>query len=146
MSQTYYKIWVHLIWATKERQPLMQKEAREKIQRHIREKAIKEGYHIEAINGIADHLHCLISLNPRFSISEVMNKLKGESSHWINSEKITRGRFAWQGGFAAFSVSASQVGTVRNYICNQENHHRKISFAEEADKFVKFYGAEGERA
>lgn len=146
MSQTYYKIWIHLVWATKERRPLMQKEAREKIVSHIREKARKEGYHIDAINGVADHLHCLISLSPRFSISEVMNKLKGESSHWINSEKITRTRFAWQGGFAAFSVSASQVSKVRNYIRNQENHHRKISFEAEAGNFLKLHDAEEERA
>lgn len=146
MSQTYYKIWIHLIWSTKGRRPLMQKEAREKILAHIREKARKEGYHIDTINGVADHLHCLISLSPRFAISEVMNKLKGESSHWINSEKVTRVRFTWQGGFAAFSVSASQVHRVRKYILNQENHHRKTSFAEEVDKFVKLYNAEGERA
>ncbi len=124
----------------------MLKEPREKILRHIREKAMKEGYHIDAINGVADHLHCLISLSPRLSVSEVMNKLKGESSHWINSEKITRTRFAWQGGFAAFSVSASQIDKVRNYIRNQEKHHQKISFEAEADKFLRLYNAEGERA
>jgi REP element-mobilizing transposase RayT len=122
----------------------MQIEAREKILSHIREKARKEGYHIDAINGVADHLHCLISLSPRFSISEVMNRLKGESSHWINSEKITRGRFAWQGGFAAFSVSASQVHRVRQYIRNQENRHQKNSFDSEADKFLRLYDAERE--
>jgi REP element-mobilizing transposase RayT len=124
----------------------MQKETREKILHHIREMAMKEDYHIDTINGVADHLHCLISLSPRFSISEVMNKLKGESSHWINSEKITRARFAWQGGFAAFSVSASQVHKVRNYIRNQEKHHQKISFESEANKFLRLYDAEGERA
>jgi REP element-mobilizing transposase RayT len=144
MSQTYYKIWIHLIWATKVRRPLMQKEARQKILNHIKEKAGKEGYYLDTINGVADHLHCLISLSPRFSISEVMNKLKGESSHWINSEKITRIRFAWQGGFAAFSVSASQVHKVRNYIRNQEKHHQKISFEAEVGKFLKLYDAERE--
>ena len=94
MSQTYYKLWVHFIWSTKNRQPLMQKEIRWKIFNHISNNAKEEGYHLDAINGVADHIHCLISLQPKYSVNEVVNKLKGESSHWINHEGVTSTRFA----------------------------------------------------
>ena len=146
MSQTYYKLWIHLIWGTKNRQPFMQKEIRWKIFDHISKKAKQEGYYLDTINGVADHVHCLLLLQPRYSVSEVVNKLKGESSHWINDNMITPTRFVWQGGFAAFSVSESQVGRVRAYIRNQERHHQSISFEFEAQRFLKLYSAISERA
>jgi REP element-mobilizing transposase RayT len=141
MSQTFYKLWVHLVWGTKELQPSLHKEIRGKVLEHIKDKAIEEGYHIDTINGVANHIHCLISLQPRFAISEVMNKLKGESSHWINEHKLTHTHFSWQGGFAAFSVSESDVGKVREYILNQEGHHRKKSFTEEVEELFKQHNA-----
>ncbi|MGA9406595.1 MAG: IS200/IS605 family transposase [Bacteroidota bacterium] len=146
MSQTYYKLWIHLIWSTKDRQPIMQKEFRWKIFNHINQKAKEEGYHLDAINGAADHVHCLMSIRPKYSISEIVNKLKGESSHWINHEGIIPTRFVWQGGFAAFSVSESQLGKVRAYIHNQERHHQRMPFEVEVKKFLKLYHAISERA
>jgi putative transposase len=146
MSQTYYKLWIHLIWGTKNRQRFLQKGIRGKIFDHIRKKAKQEGYCLDSINGVADHVHCLLLLQPRYSVSEVVNKLKGESSHWINDERITPMRFVWQGGFGAFSVSESQVGRVRAYIRNQEKHHQKMTFEFEAQKFLKLYDAAMERA
>jgi REP element-mobilizing transposase RayT len=142
MGQTYYKIWIHLIWSTKDRQKLMIKELRNKIFEHIKEKAKSEGFYMDSINGISDHLHCLISINPKYSISEAANKLKGESSHWINSEKLLKLHFAWQNGFSAFSVSESQLEKVRKYILNQEEHHKKMSFEEELKKILKLHKIE----
>lgn len=141
MSQTFYKLWVHLVWGTKDSQPLLTKEIRPMVFEHIKGKAWLEGYHLDTINGVADHIHCLMSLSPRFSISEVANKLKGESSHWINAEKLTKIHFAWQGGFGAFSVSESQIGRIREYIANQEQHHAKQSYAEEVQEFITTYNA-----
>lgn len=146
MSHTYYKIWIHVVWGTKNRQPLMAKQVRNEIFQHIEKKAKDEGYRLDAINGVADHIHCLISLQPKHSISEVVNKLKGESSHWINHERIIPGRFVWQGGFAAFSVGESQVDRVRAYIRNQEKHHQRMSFEFEVQQFLKLYDATSERA
>ena len=142
MSQTFYKIWIHLLWSTKNREPSLHEGIRQRVYLHMREKARVEGFHLDTVNGTADHSHCLISLQPKFSISEVVNKLKGESSHWINSEKLTKTHFAWQGGYAAFSVSESQVEKVRKYILDQEVHHRRLSFAEEVQKLLKLYKAE----
>jgi putative transposase len=141
MSQTFYKLWVHLVWGTKDSQPLLTKDIRPIVFEHIKSKARLEGYDLDSINGVADHIHCLMSLPPRFSISEATNKLKGESSHWINAEKLTKTHFAWQGGFGAFSVSESQIGNVREYIVNQEQHHAKQSFAEEVQEFIIMYNA-----
>ena len=140
MSQTYHKIWIHIIWATKEREPFLRKEIRLDVFHHIREKAIREGYILDTIGGHVDHVHCLVRLQPRFSVSEVANKLKGESSHWINSEKLTKTHFAWQGGYAAFSVSESQVEKVRKYILGQEEHHKKKSYSDEVDESLRGYG------
>ena len=73
---------------------------------------------------------CLI-LNPKNSISKMINDIKGESSHWINEQKLLKAKFTWQRGFGVFSVSESNIDDVRNYILNQVEHHRKISFTEE---------------
>ncbi len=105
MSHTYYKIWIHFVWGTKNHQPYLLKEIRAQVLEHIKWKAKEVEYSIDTISCVADHVHCLISLQPRFAISEVMNKLKGESAHWINEMNLTKTHFEWQGGFGAFSVS-----------------------------------------
>ena len=141
MSHTFFKIWIHLVWSTKDREPLLHKDIRQGVFEHIKEKAGKEGFFIEAVGGIEDHVHCLMLLPPKQSISEAVNKLKGESSHWLNANKLTRTHFAWQNGFAAFSVSESQIGKVKKYIEEQEEHHRTLSYTEEVERFLKLYKA-----
>jgi REP element-mobilizing transposase RayT len=89
-----------------------------------------------------EHAHTLIDLPTTKSIEEVVQLLKGSSSHWINENKLLRGRFAWQRGYGAFSVSHSHVNRVAAYIANQEEHHRKKSFDDEFRLFVKKYGLE----
>ncbi len=76
MGHIYYKIWIHTVWSIKERNPLLTKEIRFKFFNHIFEKARESGYHLEMINGVADHCHALLSLNPKYAISEVLNILK----------------------------------------------------------------------
>lgn len=142
MGHTLYKVWFHLVWATKDRQPFLSQEICQHLFTHLKEKAKAEGYTIDSINGMSDHVHCLISIPPKYSISEVVNKLKGESSHWINAEKLTEFHFAWQTGFGVFSVSESQRAKVRRYIENQERHHRKRTYPEEVEEFVRLNHAE----
>lgn len=77
------------------------------------------------INGVADHLHLLISLDPKISISELIKRIKGASSHWINQQNFLKDRFSWQTGYSAFSVSDSAIENVSNYIRNQKEHHSK---------------------
>jgi REP element-mobilizing transposase RayT len=145
MAHAYHKVWIHLIWGTKERFPLMNDGIKRMIFDHIQEKAQVEGIHSDAINGTADHVHCLIELGLTRTIASVANAFKGESSHWVNSRRLTRSHFAWQEGYGAFSVSASQLGKVRAYIHDQERHHVKRTFHEEFGQLMKAYGMDGER-
>jgi len=137
MSQTYYKIWLHIVWSTKDRFPFLSSEIRNKLFDHIHTIASEKGYHLSLINGIEDHIHCLFSFNPKYSISKIINDIKGESSHWLNEQKLLKAKFNWQRGFGVFSVSESNVKDVRNYINNQEEHHRKVSFTEEWNILLK---------
>lgn len=81
----------------------------------------------------------LFTLNPDNAIAQVMKSIKGESSHWINQQDFLNAKFAWQVGYGAFSVSESNVKEVENYIRRQKEHHRKISFHEEYERFIAKY-------
>lgn len=138
----YINIWIHLIWSTKNRQPFLKKELKSKIISHIKENAKNKNIYLDFINGDTDHIHTLISLKADQSISKIAHLLKGESSHWVNQNHLTKTEFAWQEEYIAVSVSHSAVNKVRNYIKNQEEHHRKKSFPEEYQLFIDKYGFE----
>jgi len=135
----YIKIWVHLVWTTKCREPILTKEIRQDVFSHISETAEKKGIYIDFINGYLEHVHCLISLGSGQNIDKILMLLKGESSYWINKNKISRRKFEWQDEYFAVSVSESAVKQVREYIRNQEGHHRKKSFNEEYQEFIRNY-------
>ncbi|MCL6098946.1 MAG: IS200/IS605 family transposase [Bacteroidetes bacterium] len=137
---SFVRIWVHLVFGTKNREPLLSKEVREKVIHHIIENARVKNIFIDRINGYNDHVHCLISLGLDQNISKVVNLIKGESSYWINKNKISKTKFEWADEYFAVSVSESIVDSVRQYINNQEVHHRKKSFSEEYDEFINKYG------
>jgi len=138
----YVRLWTHLIWTTKNREPMVSGELRSKLLTHIRDNAKQKGIWLDSLNAVPDHVHALISLGSDQSVSRVVQLLKGESSHWINHEKLTPFRFEWQEEYIAVSVSESIVDVVREYIKNQEEHHRKKSFAQEYEQFMKEYGFE----
>jgi REP element-mobilizing transposase RayT len=89
-----------------------------------------------------DHTHALIDLPTNQTTEQVVQLLKGGSSHWINENRLVKGRFAWGRGYGAFSVSHSDIDRVSRYIANQKEHHRKRTFEEEYQLFVKRYGLE----
>lgn len=122
---SYVKIWVHLVFSTKKRLPFLSKEIRIRVQKHIIDNCKEKEIFLQSVNGHIDHMHCLISLWKDQSISQVTQLIKGESSFWINKNKLTREKFSWQDDYFAVSVSESQVEKVVNYIKNQENHHKK---------------------
>ena len=138
MSHT--KIIVHLVWAIKGRDPSIRQEIRSKVINHIRTYAEEKEVFIIILNCHFDHVHCLISLQDDQNIRKVVQLIKGESSHWINQEKLVVGRFAWQEGYFAVSVSESGVERVKEYIKNQEEHHRKRTFQGEYFEFLRVYG------
>lgn len=135
----YIKIWLHFVWNTKNRRPVLVKKIREKLFEHIRDYSRSKEIFIDKIGGYNEHVHCLISLGSEQSISKVMNLLKAESSHWLNNSNMLYEKFEWQDDYFAVSVSESILDNVRRYILNQENHHTKISFQEELDNIVKKY-------
>ena len=138
----FIKIWIHLIWATKNRYPFLIGQLLEKVISHINENAINKGIHIDFINGYKEHIHALLSLKPDQSIAQVVHAIKGESSHWINQNNLTNSKFGWQEEYIALSVSKSMIDKVRDYIKNQEEHHRKVGFIEEYNTFLKKHGYE----
>lgn len=137
---SWVRIWVHLVFSTKNRAPFLHAAIRQKVFQHIKQNAEKKDIYLDSVNGWSDHAHCLISLNKNLSMSKTAQLIKGESSIWINQNKLTSDKFIWQDDYWAVSVSERHVQAVRNYIFNQEVHHQKASFADEIEEFMNKYG------
>lgn len=137
---SYVKVMIHAVWGTKNREHLITKDVRPVLLTHIRENAKLKGIFIDTINSQPDHVHCLFGLNADMALSKALNLIKGESSFWMNKQKLINYKFEWADDYFAASVSDSQVEKVRQYIVNQGEHHRKISFTEEYNKFLVSYG------
>jgi putative transposase len=136
----YVRVWIHLIWSTKDWAPLLTKELRHQVKNHIKENASSKGIFLDSINGVSDHVHALVSIKADQTIAKVTQLLKGESSHWVNTVKLSHGKFEWQDEYIAISVSESMVGKVREYINKQEEHHQKRTFAQEYRELMEKYG------
>jgi REP element-mobilizing transposase RayT len=136
----FVKIWIHAVWGTKNREPFLEKGILESVCNHIKENGKLKGIFIECINGYSDHLHCLMLLNADSSISKQMQLIKGESSFWINKNKIIKGHFEWADEYFASSVSEDKLDVVKAYIINQQEHHKKVTFKVEYEKFLKHFG------
>ena len=134
-GQTYHALWVHLVWSTKNRQPLIVPGLKYKLYDILREIAREKGYYLDFINGVEDHVHLLMGIKPRYAISDVVKDLKGISHTWVRNNHLSDEYFHWQDGYAAISVSPDRVQTVRGYIKKQERHHRKHTFEDEWEQF-----------
>ena len=141
-THSYSRCWLHLIWETLRREPMLDKRAAATASVNLSEYALEKGIYMKINYFNADHTHTLIDLPTNLSIEQTIQLLKGSSSHWINQHRLVRGRFAWGRGYGAFSVSHSDVARVARYIANQEGHHRKRTFEDEYQLFVKKYGLE----
>jgi len=138
----FTKVMIHFIWSTKNRHPLISKEIKPLILNHIKENSIKKGIFIDSLNCVEDHIHLLISLGTEQTIAKIAMLIKGESSFWVNKQKLTKQKFEWQDEYIGLSVSQSAIVKVREYIANQEQHHLKKTFAQEYDEFLKAHGFE----
>ena len=136
----YVKVWIHLVWSTKNRLPFLTDEIRPTVFQHMRENAKAKKIFIDFINGYREHVHCLISLGVDQTIAETVRLIKGGSSHWINQNRLTKSKFAWQHEYFAVGVSESLLDKTRDYIRDQETHHSKKDFDEEFDLMLKKYG------
>ncbi|MBX2888392.1 MAG: IS200/IS605 family transposase [Ferruginibacter sp.] len=127
MPHSYVKLWIHAIWTTKKRAPLIYPDVENIIHQFIFNQLYQQGCPVRIINGMPDHIHCLFLLNPQKSIADVIKQIKGSSSHYINQNHLINERFSWQTGYAAFAVSESVIERVFHYIRNQKMHHRGCS-------------------
>ena len=140
MPHSFNKIWIHAVWSTKDRQQLLLPKFEEKVFDFIREQFAELGCQVSIINGIPDHLHVLFLINPQRAVTEIIKQVKGSTSHFINENNLLKQKFAWQTGYAGFSVSESAVEEVFNYILNQKSHHKKKTFQQEYDEFLRLFG------
>ena len=138
----FIKVMIHLIWSTKNRRPLISKVLKPVLLSHLKNNSIKKGIFIDSLNCVEDHIHLLISLSIGQTIDKVAMLLKGESSFWVNQQRIIKEKFEWQDEYIALSVSQSAVPKVRAYISNQGEHHKMRTFAEEYDALLLDYGFE----
>ena len=133
-----------MVFATKNRTPLIKPAVEKQIHAHMREQLIENGCPVRIINGMPDHIHLLFLQNPKMPITDIVKQVKGNTSHWINEQNITTDKFAWQTGYAAYSVSESQLERVFQYIKNQKEHHTKKTFMQEYDDFIAAHGLKKE--
>jgi putative transposase len=139
----FVKVYIHFVWSTKNRVPYLDSvELRRKVWQHIRENTKVKGVFVDFVSGYSDHCHCLVSLGLDQSIQKVMQLIKGESSFWINKNHLTSEKFEWQDEYFAASVSESLIPKVRQYIKNQEQHHKVKTFQDEFEDILIKYGFE----
>jgi putative transposase len=130
MASTHLSLHFHVVFSTKNREPRIAEEWRERLHAYLGGVARNSGCIPEAVGGVADHVHLLLGLKATARLADVVRDIKAVSSKWIHDEADDHA-FAWQEGYGAFSVSPSHRETVRSYIAQQEEHHRKMTFQEE---------------
>lgn len=140
MSHTYSSNRIHLIFSTKKREKRLSRELQPELWPYMAGIARNHGFEAVKVGGVDDHVHALLLLPPTMPLAKAVQMLKGSSSHWLNQTGGAGKDFAWQEGYGAFSVSASQTDDVVQYIANQASHHAKRNYEEEFLEFLKRYG------
>ncbi|MEO8663875.1 MAG: transposase [Ignavibacteria bacterium] len=141
MGHSNTKIWIHTVFGTKDKLPLIS----EQLEKVLHSKIISDMQTgmkcpVEMINGTMNHLHILFLQNQNYSLKDILKNIKGETSHWINQNNLTEAKFSWQISYAAFSVSQSNAKSVARYISNQKEFHKKVSFTDEYNMLIKKHG------
>lgn len=143
MPQSLSKILVHVVFSTQERRPLLANPLlRDELHRYLGGILAKLDCQPLIVGGIEDHVHFLCQLSRTCTVADLIKEAKRASSVWIKTKDPMLASFAWQAGYGAFSIGASQIEDVRAYIAQQEEHHRKISFQDELRKLFQRYGIE----
>jgi len=137
MGQSLAQLYIHLTFATKERYPFITYETKPGIEAYIT--GILKNLESPAVTMYAnpDHIHILFRLSKNHALTRIVEEIKKQSSKWMKEKGVKK--FTWQIGYGAFSVSSSKVESVKKYILNQKEHHRKVSFREEVETFMRHY-------
>jgi putative transposase len=139
MAQSLSKVYVHITFSTKNRQALIDKIVETSLFEYIG--GICKGLECNPIKvgGLLDHIHVLCLLSRKIPQMKLLEEIKKQSSNWVKTKGPAYSNFYWQDGYGIFSVNPSEIGTVVNYITNQEAHHKKLSFQDEFRAFLKKY-------
>jgi putative transposase len=142
MSQSFTNLLYHIIFSTKNRRPIITIEHQQRLYEYIGGVIRGTGGIPLGINGMEDHVHLVTKLRPDRALSDVLRDLKSNASGWMHDVFPRLSEFSWQRGYAAFTVSQSNLRHVQRYLANQKEHHRKVSFRDEFINFLKVNGIE----
>jgi putative transposase len=136
----YSQVYVHLVFSPRGRDACIREEIQNEVYSYISRTITNKKHKSLYVNGMPDHIHILVALNPSVSISDLVRDIKRSSSLYINEQKLVPKKFQWQEGYGVFSYSRSHLPIISNYIENQKTHHRKRTFKEEYLEFLEKYG------
>ncbi|MFM9839279.1 MAG: IS200/IS605 family transposase [Cyclobacteriaceae bacterium] len=139
MADTYTQLYIQLVFAVKGRHSFIHNNWEEELYKYITAVVQNDKHKMLAINGMPDHIHIFVGLNPAISISDLVKDIKRASNNLINEKGFTNNKFEWQSGYGALSYSKSQIDQVCKYIINQKAHHAKQSFKEEYIALLKLF-------
>ena len=142
MANTYTQIYIQVVFAVSGRLSLIHPEHKEEIYKYITGIVRNNRHKLIAINGMPDHVHILIGMEPYQALSDLVRDIKADSTNFINEHKLSRFKFGWQEGFGAFSYGHSQLDAVIRYIQNQEKHHSRRPFKDEYLSLLKKFNIE----
>ena len=142
MANTYHQIYLQTVFAVKYRNAIIDKAWKHQLMGVIGNLINETTCKTIIVNGVEDHVHCLLGLKPVVSVSELMKTVKAKSSKYINDHSLTKSRFEWQEGYGVFSYDQLSVDAVYNYILNQEEHHKKNTFKDEYLDLLKMFQVE----
>ncbi|MBV8543194.1 MAG: IS200/IS605 family transposase [Acidobacteria bacterium] len=140
MPHSYSNILTHIVFSTKNRQTLIDTALEARLFPYIGGIVRQLSGKLYVVNGVEDHIHLLAELPPTIAVAEAIGKIKGSSTYWIHQSFPEQAVFAWQRGYAAFSVSKSKVALVARYIEGQKEHHKKHSFQDEFLELMRRHG------
>lgn len=139
MSSTFSQIYIHIVFAVRNRQSLIHPEWESFLHKYLTVSIQKSGQKMIAINGMPVHIHMLIGMKPNCNLSDLIREIKKSSCNWINENRFSKGHFYWQEGFGAFSHSHSSLNNVVNYIHDQKDQHTKENFRSEFESLLNAY-------
>jgi REP element-mobilizing transposase RayT len=139
MGQSLVKNYLHIVFSTKYRQPLIQESIEEELHSYLGGICNNLECHVIKVGGYTDHIHILCMLSKKVALMKLMEELKSHSSKWIKTKGAAYSTFSWQNGYGAFSVNPAEVERVIQYIANQKVHHRKKAFKTEYQEFLEKY-------
>ena len=142
MADTYTQLFYHVVFAVRDREALIIPAIKEDLYKYISGIVSNQKQKLFIINGMPDHIHILLNCKPDMNLSALVREIKEHSSKYINSKNILKGKFYWQAGFGAFTVSQRNIGVVIDYIKNQEEHHKKSAFRTEYSELLKKHDVE----